>query len=46
MSVTTERASTHDEQTFDSLAPATGEVVATFPVHGEAEVREAVQRAR
>src|SRR5436305_1656953 len=41
MSVTIERS-----ESFDSLAPATGDVVATFPVHGEAEVREAVQRAR
>ena len=46
MSVTQDRARTHDEQTFDSLSPATGEVVGTFPVHGEAEVREAVQHAR
>jgi acyl-CoA reductase-like NAD-dependent aldehyde dehydrogenase len=46
MSVTQDRARTSGEQTFDSLAPATGEVVATFPVHTEAEVREAVQRAR
>src|SRR3954467_760778 len=46
MSVTQDRARTGGEQTFDSLSPATGEVVGTFPVHGEAEVREAVQRAR
>src|SRR3954467_7197836 len=46
MSVTQDRARTSGEQTFDSLSPATGEVVGTFPVHGEAEVREAVQRAR
>jgi acyl-CoA reductase-like NAD-dependent aldehyde dehydrogenase len=46
MSVTQDRARTSGEQTFDSLSPATGEVVATFPVHTEAEVREAVQRAR
>ncbi|MDI6912137.1 aldehyde dehydrogenase family protein [Nocardioides sp.] len=32
--------------TFESLDPATGEVVGTFPVHGEAEVRAAVERAR
>ena len=32
--------------TFDSLEPATGEVYATFPVMGEAEVRDAVTRAR
>jgi acyl-CoA reductase-like NAD-dependent aldehyde dehydrogenase len=41
MSLTLEHA-----ETFESLEPATGEVVATLPVHGEAEVREAVQRAR
>src|SRR4051812_2524252 len=46
MSVTEDRARTSGEQTFESLSPATGEVVGTFPVHGEAEVREAVQRAR
>jgi aldehyde dehydrogenase (NAD+) len=38
---TTDRATT-----FDSLNPATGDVVATFPVHTEADVREAVERAR
>lgn len=32
--------------TFDSLNPATGEVVGAFPVAGEAEVRAAVDRAR
>ena len=46
MSVTQDRARTSGDQTFDSLSPATGEVVGTFPVHSEAEVREAVQRAR
>ena len=46
MSVTQDRARTSGEATFDSLSPATGEVVGTFPVHTEAEVREAVQRAR
>src|SRR5947199_217314 len=46
MSVTEDRARTSGEQTFDSLSPATGEVVGTFPVHDEGEVREAVQRAR
>src|SRR3954467_3854070 len=46
MSVTTDRTQTEGGETFDSLAPATGDVVATLPVHGEAEVREAVQRAR
>src|SRR3954454_7555555 len=46
MSVTEDRARTSGEQTFDSLSPATGEVIGTFPVHDEGEVREAVQRAR
>ena len=46
MSVTQDRARTSGEQTFDSLSPATGEVVGTFPVHDEGEVRAAVQRAR
>lgn len=32
--------------TFDSLNPRTGDVVETYPVHGEAEVRAAVERAR
>src|SRR3954452_9515204 len=46
MSVTTDRTQTEGGESFDSLAPATGDIVATLPVHGEAEVREAVQRAR
>ena len=33
-------------QTFDSLDPATGEVVGTHPVHTRADVDEAVARAR
>lgn len=32
--------------TFDSLDPATGQVVGTFPITSEAEVRAAVERAR
>jgi acyl-CoA reductase-like NAD-dependent aldehyde dehydrogenase len=32
-------------QTFDTLNPATSEVIATFPVFGEAEVAETVERA-
>ena len=32
--------------TLESVSPATGEVVASFPVHDEAEVRAAVERAR
>ena len=33
-------------QTFDSLDPATGDVVGTHPVHGKEEVDAAVARAR
>jgi acyl-CoA reductase-like NAD-dependent aldehyde dehydrogenase len=32
-------------ETFDTLNPATSEVIATFPVSGESEVTEAVARA-
>jgi acyl-CoA reductase-like NAD-dependent aldehyde dehydrogenase len=32
--------------TFESRSPATGEVIATYPVAGEREVAEAVRRAR
>ncbi|MGE5288524.1 MAG: aldehyde dehydrogenase family protein [Micromonosporaceae bacterium] len=32
-------------ETFDSVNPATGEVIATFPVCGEREVRAAAERA-
>jgi aldehyde dehydrogenase (NAD+) len=32
--------------TFDSLNPRTGDVVENYPIHGEAEVRAAVERAR
>jgi acyl-CoA reductase-like NAD-dependent aldehyde dehydrogenase len=42
MSVAMETGST----TFESLNPATGEVVAEHPVHDEKAVREAVERAR
>ena len=35
-----------DDGTFDSLDPATGAVVATFPIDGDAVVRYAVERAR
>ncbi len=35
-----------DDGTFDSLDPATGEVVATFPIDEDAVVRYAVERAR
>jgi len=33
-------------QTFDSLNPSTGDVVASYPVHGTADVNAAVDRAR
>ena len=35
-----------ESETFESLNPATGEPVGTFPVHTEADVRAAVARAR
>jgi acyl-CoA reductase-like NAD-dependent aldehyde dehydrogenase len=34
------------QETFDSLSPATDEVVGTYPVHTAAQVAEAVERAR
>jgi len=37
---------TKSAATFDSVNPATGEVIASFPVHGEADVGAAVRRAR
>src|SRR4051794_32904215 len=46
MSVTQDRTGTSGSETFESVSPATGDVVATLPVHGEAEVRQAVQVAR
>ena len=33
-------------ETFDTVNPATSEVIGTFPVHGRAEVEAAVERAR
>ena len=39
-------AASQTEATFDTMNPATGEVIATFPVCGPAEVEAAVQRAR
>ena len=32
--------------TFDTVNPATGEVIASFPVHGQADIDAAVRRAR
>jgi acyl-CoA reductase-like NAD-dependent aldehyde dehydrogenase len=48
MSTTTESpsATRGDAATFDSLDPATGEVVGTHPVHDEEQVRVVVERAR
>jgi len=45
--VTTVRAQglSRSTETFDTLNPATSEVIATFPVFGESEVNEAVERA-
>ena len=33
-------------ETFDSLNPATGEVIGTFPAYGEQDVADAVERAQ
>lgn len=40
------RSGDADPTTFESLNPATGEVIATFPIHREVAVRFAVERAR
>ena len=37
---------TRAPETFDSVNPATSEVIATFPVFGQAEVSAALERAR
>ncbi|WP_322762977.1 aldehyde dehydrogenase family protein [Frankia sp. Cr2] len=39
-------ATTVAPATFDSVNPATGTTIATFPVHGAEDVRAAVERAR
>lgn len=39
-------APSHARETFDSLNPVTGDVVATWPVHTPAEVDDVVVRAR
>ncbi len=44
MTIAPER--TAQSETFDSLDPATGNVVASFPVNSDDEVRAAVERAR
>jgi succinate-semialdehyde dehydrogenase / glutarate-semialdehyde dehydrogenase len=38
--------STVDSETFDSVNPATGEPVGTFPVHTDEQVKSTVDRAR
>jgi acyl-CoA reductase-like NAD-dependent aldehyde dehydrogenase len=43
---TTPPVPTAADDTFQSLNPATGEVLATYPVHGQAEVSAAVAGAR
>jgi acyl-CoA reductase-like NAD-dependent aldehyde dehydrogenase len=43
---TTQAKPSADQDTFDSLNPATDEVVGTHPVHTEADVAAAVARAR
>ncbi|WP_141014256.1 aldehyde dehydrogenase family protein [Nocardioides sambongensis] len=42
----TDAAAPTSNASFDSLDPATGEVVGTHPITGEQEVRDAVERAR
>lgn len=37
---------TKSTATFDTVNPATGEVIASFPVHGQSDVEAAVRRAR
>ena len=46
MSVQSPLHDTATEQTFDSLNPATGEVVGTHPIQTAQEVAAAVQRAK
>ncbi|GAA5157371.1 aldehyde dehydrogenase family protein [Pseudonocardia eucalypti] len=46
MTQTEDAAATGVAETFDSVDPRTGEVVGSYPVHGAAEVNEAVARAR
>ena len=43
---TLQAGQTSAAETFDSVNPATAEVIATFPVFGQAEVNAAVERAR
>jgi acyl-CoA reductase-like NAD-dependent aldehyde dehydrogenase len=44
--MTATNAVEHKVETFDSLNPATDEVVGTYPVHTEEDVKQAVARAR
>ncbi|WP_134764829.1 aldehyde dehydrogenase family protein [Nocardioides sp. 1609] len=49
MTIHDDRQPTHEEgarQSFDSLSPITGDVVASHPVHGEEDVAAAVLAAR
>ncbi len=41
-----ERKASSEQETFDSLSPATGERLASYPVASEQDVRDAVGRAR
>jgi acyl-CoA reductase-like NAD-dependent aldehyde dehydrogenase len=45
-SMTTATTSAHSTETFDSLNPATSEIIATFPVCDENDVADAVARAQ
>src|SRR6478735_2485341 len=49
MTLTSDRSSTSDSarrDTFDSVDPATGQVLASYPIHGSDDVVDAVDRAR
>ncbi len=45
MTTATSHHTTRPAETFDSVNPANGEVIASFPVCGEREVRAAMERA-
>jgi acyl-CoA reductase-like NAD-dependent aldehyde dehydrogenase len=46
MAITEDRPPASGASTFDSISPATGEVVGSFPLDGPAQVAAAVRRAR
>ena len=46
MTITEHRTTALQGSSFDSLDPATGDVVATYPVHTADEVRQAVARPK